>query len=157
MIEHPFAPIVFNNTKILILGSFPSKISIENNFYYSNPRNQFWKIMSAITRYPINNRDQMIWLLKESRIGLWDMIRSCERENSLDSSIEDEEVNDIELLLSKYPSIDTVAFTGRKSELLFNLNFSHLEVSKVYLPSPSSAFAKMSLEQKIEKYKELLI
>ncbi len=157
MKQHPFAPIVFNNTRILILGSFPSKISIVNNFYYSNPRNQFWKIMSAITNYPINNRDQMIWLLKESKIGLWDMIQSCERDNSLDSSIEDEEVNDIELLLLKYPSITTVAFTGRKSELLFNLNFSHLEVSKVYLPSPSSAFAKMSIEQKIEKYKELLI
>jgi hypoxanthine-DNA glycosylase len=112
--------------------------------------------MSAVTNYPINNRDQMIWLLKESKIGLWDMIQSCERENSLDSSIEDEEVNNIELLLSKYPSIDRVAFTGRKSELLFNLNFSHLDVSKVYLPSPSAAFAKMSTEQKIEKYKELL-
>jgi len=157
MIEHPFAPIVFNNTKILILGSFPSKISMENNFYYSNPRNQFWKIMSAITKYPINNRDQMIWLLKESKIGLWDMISSCERENSLDSSIEDEEVNDIELLLSKYSSITTVAFTGRKSELLFNLYFSHLNVSKVYLPSPSSVFAKMSIDKKVEKYKELLV
>lgn len=157
MASHPFAPIVFKNSEILILGSFPSKISIKNNFYYSNPRNQFWKIMSSVTNYPINNKDQMIWLLKESKIGLWDMISSCNSENSLDSSIEDEEVNDIELLLTKYPCINTVAFTGRKSELLFNMHFSHLDISKVYLPSPSSAYAKMTLANKIEKYKELLI
>ncbi len=157
MVSHPFAPIVFKNTEILILGSFPSKISIKNNFYYSNPRNQFWKIMSSVTNYPINNKDQMIWLLKESKIGLWDMISSCNSENSLDSSIEDEEVNDIELLLSSYPTIKTVAFTGRKSELLFDMHFSHLDISKVYIPSPSPAYAKMTLANKIEKYKELLI
>ena len=57
-ITHPFSPVVFKDTKILILGSFPSIKSIENNFYYTHPQNQFWKILSSITAYPINNRDQ---------------------------------------------------------------------------------------------------
>ena len=155
-LEHPFDPILFNDTEILILGSFPSIASFENDFYYAHPRNQFWKILSMITGYPAQTRDQRIWLLKETKLGLWDMIRACSRENSLDSSLEEEEVNDIPALLERYPSIETVAFTGRKAQTLFELNFAYLEVGRVYLPSPSSAYARMSLEQKAEIYREKL-
>ena len=76
-----------------------------------------------------------------------------QQENSLDSSIEDEEVNDIAALLDKYSSIETIAFTGRKSQLLFDMHFGHLDINICYLPSPSSAFAKLSIEQKIITYK----
>ncbi len=156
MPKHPFKPIIFKDTQILILGSFPSIKSFENDFYYAHPRNQFWRIMSNITEYPITNRDQKIWLLKESKIGLWDMIKSCSREDSLDSSIEDEEVNDLSELLEQYPSIKLIAFTGKKAEALFELNFGYLDIKRVYLPSPSSAYAKMSVEKKSEIYKEKL-
>jgi hypoxanthine-DNA glycosylase len=155
-LEHPFDPIVFSDTKVLILGSFPSIKSFENDFYYAHPRNQFWKILSMITGYPAQTRDQRIWLLKETKLGLWDMIRSCSRENSLDSSLEEEEVNDIPALLETYPAIETIAFTGRKAQALFELNFDYLEIERLYLPSPSSAYAKMRLEQKAELYREKL-
>ena len=131
--------------------------SIENNFYYSHSRNQFWKILSHITKYPVNNRDQKIWLLKELGFGLWDMVKSCKRENSLDSNIEDEEVNDIASLLDRYPTICKIAFTGRKAQALFGLHFSHLDIKTCYLPSPSSANAKQTLEYKIEIYKKELL
>lgn len=155
-LEHPFKPIVFKDTEVLILGSFPSIKSFENNFYYAHPRNQFWKILHEVTEYPVNNRDQKIWLLKESRFGLWDMIRSCHRENSLDSSLESEEVNDIAGFLEDHPSIQKLAFTGKKSEALFKTHFSYLNIETVYLPSPSSAYAKMHIEEKINVYKEKL-
>ena len=155
-VEHPFKPIIFKDTKTLVLGSFPSIQSVKNDFYYAHPRNQFWKILSAITEYPINNRDQKIWLLKEAKLGLWDMIASCSRENSLDSSLEDEVVNDIPALLEQYPSIMKVAFTGRKAEALYKLHFSHLEIEICYLPSPSAAYAKMKFEEKVGVYRERL-
>ena len=151
-LEHPFSPIVFNDAKILILGSFPSIDSFEKSFYYAHPRNQFWKIMSKITGYPINNQDQKIWLLKESKIALWDMVASCYRDNSLDSSLEDIEVNDIASFLEEHPAITKVAFTGRLSEKLFKMHFGYLDIDRVYLPSPSSAYAKMSLDEKINIY-----
>jgi hypoxanthine-DNA glycosylase len=156
-IEHPFEPIIFKDTKTLILGSFPSIQSVKNDFYYAHPRNQFWKILSAVTKYPINNRDQKIWLLKESRLGLWDMLASCSRENSLDSSLEDEVVNDIPALLEKYTSIESIAFTGRKAEALYQLHFNHLEIETRYLPSPSAAYAKMRIEEKVRVYAEHLL
>ena len=155
-LSHPFKPIIFKDTEVLILGSFPSIRSFENNFYYAHPRNQFWKILEAVTSYPVNNKDQKIWLLKESKFGLWDMIKNCSRENSLDSSLEEEVVNDIASFLEENPSIKKLAFTGKKSQALFETHFGHLEIERVYLPSPSAAYAKMSIEDKVKMYKELL-
>lgn len=156
VVEHPFKPIVFKNTKVLILGSFPSIQSFEKSFYYAHPRNQFWKILQSVTGYPVNNRNQKIWLLKECRFGLWDMVRSCQRDNSLDSSLENEAVNDIATFLESHPSIEKIAFTGKKAEALFKMHFSHLDIETVYLPSPSSAYAKMRMEEKAKIYKEKL-
>lgn len=156
VLKHPFKPIVFKDTVILILGSFPSIKSFENNFYYGHPRNQFWKILEAVTGYPINNRDQKIWLLKHAKLGVWDMISSCQRENSLDSSLEEEQVNDIPSLLEKYPRIDKVCFTGKKSEALFKMHFDYLDIDTSYLPSPSPAYAAMKFEEKVERYREVL-
>jgi len=155
-LSHPFKPIVFKDTEVLILGSFPSIKSFENNFYYAHPRNQFWKIMEAVTAYPVNNRDQKIWLLKESKFGLWDMIQNCRRDNSLDSALEDEEVNDLAAFLEEHPSIRKLAFTGKKSQALFETHFGFLDIDRVYLPSPSAAYAKMTLNEKTEIYKREL-
>ena len=47
-ITHPFKPIIDENSEILILGSFPSVISRENDFYYGNKRNRFWTLLSKI-------------------------------------------------------------------------------------------------------------
>ena len=154
--EYAFEPIIFNNTEVLILGSFPSIKSFETNFYYGHPRNQFWKILQAITEYPVNNHDQKMWLLKECKIGLWDMIATCQRESSLDSSLEDETVNDIASFLESNPNIKKLAFTGRKSETLYKTHFAHLDIETVYLPSPSAAFAKMTFDEKVSSYKNAL-
>jgi hypoxanthine-DNA glycosylase len=147
---------LFKDTEVLILGSFPSIKSFENDLYYGNPLNQFWKILKAVTLYPVNNNDQKIWLLKECKLGLWDMIATCKRESSLDSSLEDETVNDIPALLEANPNIKKVAFTGKKAEALFKTHFSHLDIETFYLPSPSPAYAAMKFEDKVQAYKKVL-
>jgi hypoxanthine-DNA glycosylase len=157
ILEHPFKPLVFKDSKILILGSFPSIDSFEKSFYYAHPRNQFWEILSVLSKYPINNRDQKIWLLKQSKIALWDMVLSCSRDSSLDSSLEEIEVNNLAEFLEEHPTIEKVAFTGRLAEKLFKMHFDYLEIETLYLPSPSSAYAKMSLENKIEIYRKKLV
>jgi len=156
ILEHPFKPIVYKDTETLILGSFPSIKSFEKEFYYAHPSNKFWKILEAVTHYPINNRDQKLWLLKEAKFGLWDMIKVCSRDNSLDTSLENEEVNDIASFVEEHPSIKKLAFTGKKAEALFKIHFSHLEIETVYLPSPSAAYASMPFENKVSLYKKQL-
>ena len=155
-LQHPFNPLIFKDSKVLILGSFPSIDSFDKSFYYAHPRNQFWKILSEVTSFPINNRDQKICLLKEFKLALWDMVATCTRDNSLDSSLEEIEVNNMAEFLEEHPSIEKVAFTGRLAEKLFKMHFNYLEVETLYLPSPSSAYAKMSFEQKVAVYKEKL-
>ncbi|WP_457607518.1 DNA-deoxyinosine glycosylase [Nitratifractor sp.] len=155
-LSHPFDPILFADTKILILGTFPSVDSFEKSFYYAHLRNQFWPILSELTGYPVNNRDQKIWLLKQTKIGLWDMIKGCSRSSSLDSSLREIEVNDIPALLQKHPSIEKILFTGRKAQALFERHFGNVEIERDYLPSPSPAYAAMSFEEKVREYGEKL-
>jgi len=106
--EQAFNPIIFKDSKTLILGSFPSLESFEKSFYYAHPRNQFWKLLSAVTTFPINNRDQKICLLKEAKFALWDMVKTCTRENSLDASLEEIEVNDLTSFLEEHPTIEKI-------------------------------------------------
>ena len=157
MQEHPFKPIVFKDTKTLILGSFPSLKSFENSFYYSHPQNQFWKILSEISGYPVNNKDQKIWLLKELHLGLWDIVKSCSRENSSDANLKDITPNDIAGLLKEYPNIKQIAFTSRFAQKVFEKYFKDLNIKTLYLPSPSPAYAAMKFEDKCKVYKEKLL
>jgi len=155
-LSHPFDPILFPDTRILILGTFPSVDSFKHSFYYAHGRNQFWPILSAISGYPVHNRDQKIWLLKQMRWGLWDMVSACSRSNSLDSSLRGIEVNDIPALLRRFPSIDKLLFTGRKAQELFERRFGDLKIERDYLPSPSPAYASMSFDAKVEAYRKML-
>lgn len=156
-ITHPLEPVVFTNSKTLILGSFPSLKSFENKFYYSHKRNQFWTILSTVYDLPTNTKDEKIELLKIAKIALWDMVASCERTNSADSNLKNCIPNDIEEFLKGYLNIERIFFTGRTAEKLYIKHFRHLNVSTALLPSPSPAYATMKLEEKVERWKEYIL
>ena len=155
-LTHPFKAIIFSSSKTLILGSFPSLKSFENNFYYAHPKNQFWKIMGEVTGHLVENRDQRVSLLKQYKLALWDIVKSCKRKNSSDSNLKDVKVNDIEALLREYPAIKRVGFTSKLAQKLYNTHFKNLEVENFYLPSPSPAYAAMRFEDKVARYREIL-
>ena len=96
---HNIEPIYNQKSQILILGSIPSKISRENNFYYANPTNRFWKIIGNIFNVELkDNNDKREFLLK-NHIALWDVIKSCDINGSADASIKNVVVNDIDLII----------------------------------------------------------
>ncbi len=156
-ITHPFRPIIENNSNTLILGSFPSINSFKNSFYYAHKRNQFWKILSNIYNKKIETKAEKITLLRENKIALWDIIKSCQRKNSSDANLNDIEINDIEALLKNYKNIKTIFFTSKTAEKLFKKYFNYLDIKIEYLPSPSPAYASMSFEEKVKIYKEKLL
>ena len=88
MIEHPIQPIFDENSKILILGSFPSVKSREERFFYGHPQNRFWKVTSAVFEddTPHTVEEKKSFLLR-NRIAVWDVIGSCDIMGSSDSSI----------------------------------------------------------------------
>ena len=151
--EHPFPPIIDNSSKVLLLGTFPSLDSFSNNFYYAHSKNQFWKILENIFNVKLDSIEDKKSFLTSHHIALWDVIKSCTRKNSSDANLKDIELNDIETLLKKYPNIKAIGFTGQRAYKLFKKEFC-LEVELVVLPSPSPAYAKMRIEEKIEVYKE---
>ncbi len=153
---HPFDPILFSDTKILILGTFPSLDSFKYDFYYAHKRNQFWKILSSIYNMPVETIENKVALLRTHKIGLWDIVASCERTNSSDTNLKNCILQDIPTLLKNYPSIEMIAFTGQKAAKLYAKEYAGLSVTTVVLPSPSPAYAKLSFEKKRARYAEVI-
>jgi hypoxanthine-DNA glycosylase len=154
---HPFEPYVPMDVKVLILGSFPSIKSFEENFYYAHPQNQFWRLLASVyDEETPQSIEQKSSFLEKYKIALWDMVASCERENSLDTNLKNIKVNDIEGFLKGHPTIKKVCFTGKTSQKLYDKNFSHLNILTYYLPSPSPAYRAMKFEEKTQIYKNIL-
>ncbi|WDV47183.1 DNA-deoxyinosine glycosylase [Clostridiaceae bacterium M8S5] len=138
-----FKPIVGNNCKILILGSMPSIESLRRQEYYAFKRNQFWKIMFELLGKSISNSyETKKQLLLDNNIALWDVLKSCDREGSLDSNIKNEVVNDFSNFFKQYPSIEYVLFNGTKAESSFkkHVGFNTFKSLRYHrLPSTSPA------------------
>ncbi len=153
MLRHPFDPIIDQNSKVLILGSFPSIQSFKNSFYYGHPQNQFWKILAKLfDEEEPKSIEEKKEFLQRHNIALWDMVGRCERESSLDSSLKNIKVNDLAGLLRAYPNIKALFFTGKKAQSLYHRHFGHLDIPTFYLPSPSPAYRAMPLEEKVKKW-----
>lgn len=155
MIVHPLEPIFDEKSKILILGTFPSVKSRENNFYYGHPQNRFWKVISNICNeeLPLSNDDKREMLLRNN-IAVWDVIHSCDIEGSADSSIKNVIPNDIKSILEQ-TSIKKIFVNGKKAERLYKKYIENsIGIKAVCLPSTSPANASWSLEKLIEYWKE---
>lgn len=143
---HTFKPIYNKNSKILILGSFPSVKSREDNFYYAHPKNGFWKLISKIlnTKEPITIEDKTKLILN-NKLAIYDVIKSCDIEGSEDSSIKNVKLNNLDEIIKK-SKIEKIIFNGNKAYELYNKyetnKFSNIEV----LPSTSPANARYSFE-----------
>ena len=160
IVTHPFNPIYNNESKILILGSFPSVKSREINFYYGHPQNRFWKILGNIFNEKIqNNTDKKIDFLLKHKIALWDTIKSCQINASSDSSIKNATINDISTIILN-SNIKAIFCNGNTSYKIFLKYYKDkINVPVICLPSSSPANAKYSLDtltniwkNEIEKY-----
>ena len=143
-------PIVFEDSKILIVGSMPSVISLKEQMYYANKTNRFWPILESL----YHKQDKME-LLKDSHIALWDICHSCIRKTSADSEIKEVIPNDIEDFLKRHTSIEKVICNGRTSYNTMEKYFPNIQTT--YCPSTSAANAKFRLDDLVEIYKKEII
>jgi TDG/mug DNA glycosylase family protein len=156
-----FEPIVDDRTKVLILGTMPSQISLAQGQYYANPRNAFWRIIHGLFgSHPEAGYAERTAFLLDRRIGLWDVLASCRREGSSDASIRDPVPNDFPRLFARYPAIEAVFFNGGTAEALFRrfvLDKVPLKDGLVFqrLPSTSPAHA-IPFEKKLEAWKVIV-
>lgn len=153
---HEFGPVYDENSRILILGSFPSVKSREVQFYYGHPKNRFWKLLSLL--YGVDefaDISQKKQFLLANGIALWDVIESCDITGSSDSSIRNVVPNDIGRIL-KAANIERIYANGKTAEKLYRKYVQPVTGYEIIgLPSTSPANAAFSLERLAEEWKEV--
>ena len=156
-IIHPIPPLYDADSRILILGSFPSVKSREAAFFYGHPQNRFWKTVSTLLECPYpQNVEEKAKMLHEHHIALWDTIASCDIEGSSDSSIRNAVPNDLTPIL-KTATIRAIFCNGTTSFDLYRkyiLPLTGIEARK--LPSTSPANAAFSAQKLCENWKIIL-
>ena len=141
-----FAPFVRPDSRILVLGSFPSVKSREQGFYYGHPQNRFWRTLATVHGEPVPSTvPEKKALLARQRIALWDMAAECEIEGSMDSDLRNIRVVDLAPLMRRAP-IERILLNGRKAESLFLAHCPEWVHLAVYVPSTSPANGRFSLD-----------
>ncbi len=156
MTHHPIPPVWDENSKILILGSFPSVKSRETSFFYGHPQNRFWRVISDLTNSPppVTVDDKKALLLMNG-IALWDVIASCDIVGSSDSSIKNVTPNDLSPILTG-ADIKAVFTNGATAHKLYQKYIKDSAGREdVPLPSTSPANAAWTLEKLIASWKVL--
>ena len=152
---HTLEIFIDNNSRVLILGSFPSVKSREMMFYYSHPSNRFFPVLGRIFNERCDDISSRKELLGKHHIALYDVIEECDIDGSSDSSIRNVIPIDIENILEEYPNIDRIGITGKKASKLFDrylLDKIPSDIKVFHLSSTSSVNAKMSIDDLVEEY-----
>jgi len=143
-----FPPIANENSKVLILGTMPGVDSLRFNEYYAHQRNAFWKILFTLFNQPItNDYETKKQLLLNNNIALWDVLKTCSREGSLDANIQAEEPNELTQFVSGQNNLNHIFFNGNKAcDYFFKYN-KQISIPYKILPSTSPAHT-MSFDKK---------
>lgn len=159
-----FDPIAAADARVLILGSLPSRQSLERHQYYGNPGNAFWRVMGELVgagpEIPYAGRADR---LKKGGIAVWDVLRCAARPGSMDTSIDlaSATPNDFGAFYSRHPGLELVCFNGKKAAHLYARLVAVPGTSTIAatgniqmktLPSTSPAYASMSFAEKVRRW-----
>lgn len=157
-------PIVFDNSKLLILGTFPSKESLFKGEYYANPKNQFWDVLVRVLDNNWNNFDlacdklsynEKCILLKDNGLAIWDMIHTCERESNRDSDIKNPIFNTVSKFIIDN-DIKKVLFNGEKAAKYFTANSNIKNEIQSHVLYSTSSTSPINTFQMLNQWKKYL-
>jgi len=159
-VSRGFAPVLGDGLQVLILGSLPSRKSLQVQQYFANPQNAFWRIMAKIAGFdPGLSYEVRCRALTDQGVGLWDVLASSVRAGSLDSAIDvaTAKANDFAALLAQHKDIKLICFNGQKSRNLFDrmvVNTTPVvrNCELLTLPSTSPAHAAMKFDEKLRRW-----
>ena len=156
MIIHPISPVFDRDSRVLILGSFPSVKSREAGFFYGHPQNRFWKVTAAVfgEDVPRTIEEKKAFLLR-NHVAVWDVIHSCEIEGSSDASIRDVVANDLRAILDA-AKIEAIYVNG-KTALKYFEKYTEPVIHRqaICLPSTSPANAAWNTERLVAEWKRI--
>ena len=153
METHGFPAVYDKDSKILILGSFPSIISRKENFYYANPTNRFWRILEILFNTKLDSVATKKEFLSKNHIALYDSILSCKIKSSSDSSIKKVVPTNLKKIVDN-SKIKMIFCNGKTSyNYYMKYNYPKVLIQPIILPSSSAANAKLKLDDLVEHYK----
>ena len=157
-LKHTFDPVFNEESKILILGSFPSVKSRENQFFYGHPQNRFWKVMANVLNWEVPETiEEKKEMLLTNHVAVWDVIASCSIIGSSDTSIKDVVVNDFSKILEN-SKVEHIYVNGGKAYELYHKYAEKITGMKaVKLPSTSPANAAWNLEKLQKAWKDAIV
>lgn len=153
-IVHPFPPLYDPCSEVLILGSFPSIKSREQQFFYGHPQNRFWKVVAAVfnTAAPVTIQEKKDFL-HSNHLALWDSIYSCDIRGSSDSSVKNAVPTDLSEIINS-SKIRAVFCNGNLSGKMYvKYHEKVLNIPAIVLPSTSPANASYSLDTLVTEWK----
>ena len=155
-IIHPIPPLYDENSRILILGSFPSVKSREAMFFYGHPQNRFWRLLALLFDEDIPSTvDEKRTLVLRHNIAMWDVIHSCTVTGSSDSSIRDVVPNDLSMILDN-SSVERIYCNGALSYKMYMKYIYPSTGIKAYkLPSTSPANAAYSMDRLAKEWRRI--
>ena len=158
MIKHPIPPLYDENSRILILGSFPSVKSRETAFFYGHPQNRFWRVLAAVFDCDVPKTvEQKKKLVFDNGLALWDVIGECDVQGSSDSTIKNTVPNDLSVVLDN-ADIKMIFANGRTAEKYYNKYTKPITgIDIECLPSTSPANAAWSFERLTESWNKIKI
>ena len=149
------APVIAQDARVLILGSFPSEASLAAKQYYAHPRNHFWPILGAVLGEPLAELPyaQRLERVKARRVAIWDTIVACERAGSLDASIRNAERGELRRVHRAAPQLVAVCFNGQTAGRAEPV-WAEAGYQTVVMPSTSPAYT-LPIERKLERWQAL--
>lgn len=158
IIVHNIPPVYDKNSKILILGSFPSVKSREEKFFYGHAQNRFWKVIASVFKSDVPHTvEEKRRFLISNCIAVWDVIESCEITGSADSSIKNVRPNDINKIIHE-TNVSQIFVNGKTAEKYYKKYISaSVGKNAVCLPSTSPANAAWTLDKLIEEWRRLIL
>lgn len=157
-VEHGFEPVYDKESRILILGSFPSVKSREQAFYYGHPQNRFWKVLAALTdtEVPQTIEEKKGWLYLH-HVAVYDVIEACDIEGSSDSSIRNVTPVDIHTIIAE-SNISHIFTNGKLAGKLYRrYQAKTCDLPMTELPSTSPANAAYSLDKLIAAWQDIKV
>ena len=153
---HTIAPVYDENSRILILGSFPSVKSREAAFFYGHPQNRFWRVLAAVLgeETPRTVEEKKALLLRRG-VALWDVIASCEVAGSSDASITNVVPNDLAHIMDAAP-IRRIFCNGGTAHRFYRRYDEAAWGGAEVLPSTSPANARSSAQALTERWRAAL-
>lgn len=156
-IIHPLKPFYTHDSKILILGSFPSVKTREYGFFYGHPQNRFWRVMEILFNEELSNDiDERKDFLSRQKIALYDSIYQCDIIGSSDASIKNAQPSDLKEIIVG-ADIKEVFLNGATSYKYYKkYHEKDLGLEGVKLPSTSPANARYSLDDLVNEWRVIL-